>query len=515
MWVAAFIVAGLALASEPPAEVAPGEVTPSEESPSTTAEAAEADEKAPPVEQAEAVEEEATASAEEEPSAPSPATDGEGAPLEDPEAFPATPAPAESTPPAETTPPVDEREAPVDAEAAEAARAACMALDEQPAMLTCLERVVAEHPATTAAERARGALDLLQRPAVDAGAEPPTAVDVTPPPDDNQMMAGLPAFLKPGRLELGFAGGVLGVWAGGAAGILMGTNADQMSLRVEPWIWVLSTGALAVGGGLAGAATGYGVAHAFDLDQGAAWSFTAGATWGASYVISVLPALYELSTPPWYLTDDIIGVTPLLGAGAGAATVLTLALVLDPEISEISMMNTGGWIGGLAGLLIGFNVSMWSEDLNAFPITTTALSYSLFKTGGLVSGLLAAQLLDLTWGETLVGDFGAALGGLAFTSVAVALWISPAADPTMNLFGLKGADREKAPITFASTMGIAGLATGMAATTAGLWAWHRVLGRPMFSLKPGAIDISVTPPIAIVRPGDGPTFLLPGVAGRF
>lgn len=362
----------------------------------------------------------------------------------------------------------------------------------------CLEDVRARFPDTAAAAKAEAALDLL--PAVGA--------------EEAGWAPMLPAFLKPGRLEMAFASGVLGVWSGVTAGVLTGFNADQMNLRVEPWMLVLGTGAAGVTLGLAGAAGGYALADLVDIDQGNAWAFAAGATWGTSYAIAALPAIYESVKMPWYLNDEIIGLTPLFSAGLGAATGLGLSLVLDPEISEVSMMNTGGWVGGAWGFMLGLNIALWTDTFNQRPITTMAASYALGNTAGLLAGVAASQLLDLTWGETLFGDFGALLGGMAFGSVALAFLISPAAEPTFAALGFKGTRTERIYATVATSSIGVGMATGIGLTTAGLFAWHAVMKRPFLKLDL-PFQMGMGPPVIVLDQNQQPAVGLPSLTFTF
>jgi hypothetical protein len=287
----------------------------------------------------------------------------------------------------------------------------------------------------------------------------------------------MPAFLKPGRLELAAVSGIYGVWAGVTTGLLLGFNSDQYLWNIDPSIIILTTGGAGVGLGLAGLTAGYVVADTLDVDQGHAWSYTAGMTWGTSYAISALPLLYDLHAVPWWLTDEVNAGLPLLGGGIGAASAFGLALVVDPDIAEVSMMNTGGWTAGLTGFLVGMNAILWSEQQSYQP-TTMAMSYMVGKTVGLGVGLAASQIIDYTWGETLLGDVGVILGGLLFGSGAFAFVASPFSEPL--LIALVGQKDEvlfsKLTLTFVTGSAIGGGMLGLAATTASLFAFHRVSG---------------------------------------
>jgi hypothetical protein len=293
--------------------------------------------------------------------------------------------------------------------------------------------------------------------------------------EPGQLM--LPAFLKPGRLEVSAVSGIYGVWAGVTAGLLLGFNSDQYLWNIDPSIVILTTGGAGVGLGLAGLAAGYAIADRLDVDQGHAWSYTAGMTWGTSYAISTLPMLYDLNAVPWWLTDEVNAGLPLLGGGIGAASAFGLALVVDPDIAEVSMMNTGGWTAGLTGLLLGLNTIMWSEQQSYQP-TTMALSYVIGKSVGLGLGLAASQFIDYTWGETLLGDVGVVLGGLLFGSGAFAFVASPLSEPFLTaLLGRKDDVLfSKLTLTFVSGAAVGGGVLGLLTTTAGLYAFHRVSG---------------------------------------
>jgi len=338
----------------------------------------------------------------------------------------------------------------------------------------CLDALSQNHPEHQAEiDRVRRVLDATAPKSAPVVEEPPIEASPAPPRDDSP----LPAFLSPGRLELAAVSGIYGVWAGVTAGLFLGFNSDQYLWNIDPSLIILTTGGAGVGLGLAALAGGYVVADALDIDQGNAWAYTAGMTWGTSFAISALPVFYDAGVVPWWLTDEVNAGLPLLGGGIGAATAFGLSLVVDPELPEVSMMNTGGWTAGAAGLLVGLNAVLWSEQASHQP-TTVALTYVAGKTVGLGLGLLASQFIDYTWGETLLGDVGVVLGALLFGSGAFAFVASPFSEPTLEalighrdeaLFG-------KLTLTFVSGAAIGGGMLGLAATTAGLYVFHRYAG---------------------------------------
>lgn len=394
---------------------------------------------------------------------------GEPAPPEEPSAAPSEPDTTDAIAPVEPTT--------SDAVATFAdALDACLVRIEEGASddaRRCLDALAVEHPDHQAEiERMRRVLDATTTTPAPV-IEPPADTASPPSVDDSP----LPAFLSPGRLELAAVSGIYGVWAGVTAGLLLGFNSDQYLWNIDPSLIILTTGGAGVGLGLAALAGGYVVADALDIDQGNAWAYTAGMTWGTSFAISALPVFYDAGVVPWWLTDEVNAGLPLLGGGLGAATAFGLSLVVDPELPEISMMNTGGWTAGATGLLVGLNAVMWSEQASHQP-TTVALTYVAGKTLGLGLGLLAAQFIDYTWGETLLGDVGVVLGSLLFGSGAFAFVASPFSEPLLiallghrddALFG-------KLTLTFVSGSAIGGGMLGLAATTAGLYVFHRFAG---------------------------------------
>lgn len=394
---------------------------------------------------------------------------GDGAP-ETPtgEAAPAEPV-VDGAADGEEAAPATSTEAPVD-DAFDAALDRCVANVEggdQASAQKCLDDLQAASPdREREIARVRRLLDATTT-------TPPEVAPIGGEP--GQLM--LPAFLKPGRLEIAAVSGIYGVWSGVTAGLLLGFNSDQYLWNIDPSIIILTTGGAGVGLGLAGLAAGYVVADKLDVDQGHAWAYTAGMTWGTSYAISMLPAIYDVGGVPWWLTDEVNAGLPLLGGGLGAASAFGLALVVDPDISEVSMMNTGGWTAGLTGLLLGLNAVLWTEQESYQP-TTMAASYVIGKTLGLGLGLASAQFIDYTWGETLLGDVGVVLGGLLFGSGAFAFVASPFSEPLLtSLLGRKDDVLfSKLTLTFVSGSAIGGGMLGLVATTAGLYAFHRISG---------------------------------------
>ncbi len=350
----------------------------------------------------------------------------------------------------------------------------------------CLRAVQQDYPGTLEANQAGTALRVL---------------DVAQP-RSTLAPSLMPSFLKPGYLELATVSGVYGVWAGVTGGILAMTNADQYMLRVDPWAIILGTGVSAVALGVAGAGAGYVVADQVHIDRGYAWSFTAGMTWGLSYAISTLPAVYDLVNVPWYIEDELTFGLPLLGGGLGALTGFGLAHLVRPDIAEVSMMNTGGWIGGVAGLIVGIDIATWGPR-NLKVGLLNASTYGLGKSIGLLAGAGASQLLGYTWGETLLGDFGAVLGIILFGATSVAYLTSPVAEPW--LYAVLGTKDEelfgKMATTTVSVAVAAGMGAGLLTTTAGLLVWHELTGAPV--MRTDTLPVDVAPAVSFVPSRDG------------
>jgi len=321
------------------------------------------------------------------------------------------------------------------------------------------------------------------------------------------------AFMKPGRLELASLIGAYGVWTGVSAGILVGTNSEQYGWGVEPSWLIFGTGVSAVGMGLLYATGGYFMADAMDINQGNAWSTTAGLFWGTTWGIATVFIEMEQFEPNPNWSDESIVFT-LLGAGTiGGLSGFGLSLLIEPEIEEVSMMNTGGWVGGFTGILLGMNLGVWSESQDIALLVGG--SFMAGNAAGLLLGAGAAHLFDLTWGETLLGDLGAVLGIVGAGSIAFAVVLAdPAEGVYHSVFGPR-ADYGKASITTVSIAAVGGAGAGVALTSVGLGLWHHMNDKRLF--HPEALPFQLMPglPVVILDRELKPAVLAPIVAATW
>lgn len=282
--------------------------------------------------------------------------------------------------------------------AANAAWAKCLQI--QPgavaAMEACLANVVTTYAGTPAGYRADGALQALSK--------------FTPSSPEDTVLGGFD--VPPGRLELSSTLGLYGVWTGVASGIAAFAHVPVLPAALG----ILGTGALSVGLGVGFGFGGYALADHFDLDEGDSRLVASSLVWGTTFGIAAVPALFGFGLQDAFGVSVPLATIVLSGALGGAAA-LAVTQVAKFNTAEVSLINTGGWIGALFGLLSLPNLLLWNVQTPALH----SLSYISFGALGLASGVIASQFLHMTWGETLLLDLGGVLGLVASGTLVFAL----------------------------------------------------------------------------------------------
>jgi hypothetical protein len=301
--------------------------------------------------------------------------------------------------------------------------------------------------------------------------------------------------IPPGRLELSSTAGLFGIWSGIAGGIAVVSH-----LRGDnPAPAILGTGMLALGLGIGAGIGGYYLADAFDMGEGDSRLVSSGLVWGTTFGLALLPALFELGLPEGFAVS--VPLTAIVAAGlAGGAAAFGVTRFARLSSAEVSLVNTGGWLGALFGLLALPNLAAFSVD--------SPLAYSATYTGvaalGLGLGALASQLLELSWGETLLLDLGAVLGLVGGATLVFSL---SAAGAYSTLPGLVSV-----PLN-TGTVGLSALA-GLAVTGLGI-GLLRGGERPIFRMVGLEIEPALGVPTVALDMARQPVLIVPGPALRF
>lgn len=312
----------------------------------------------------------------------------------------------------------------------------------------CLDEVLRFGDDTTAALQAsalRGLLDVeLAPPApLDEG-----LADASELEGEEEQKRGF--AIPPGRLELSATAGLFGVWNGIAAGIAV---APHLPPSNPAWI-ILGTGALSVGLGVGYGVGGYYLADALNLGEGDSRLVASSLVWGTTFGIAALPAVLDLVQPEGDAALSLsLGTVVASGFALGGAG-LALATFTDLTTPQVSLINTGGWVGGLFGLLTVASLAPFGPPLPAY-----SAGYLAVAGSGLIVGALSGLVLDLSWGETLLLDLGGVLG----TVTAAAIVMSVTASGAVNAVPSQVLIPTSSLITAAGTLGGVGL--GLAATT--------------------------------------------------
>ena len=317
---------------------------------------------------------------------------------------------------------------------------------------TCLESLRREHPGTAAFYRAEGALSLL--------AGNPTE---TRPAQSWEIPAG--------RLELSSTAGLFGIWAGTAMGI-----STSAFLEPDPALAILGTGALAIGVGTGLGFGGYHLAERLDLGEGDSRLVASSLVWGTVLGIAALPPVIETLATNFTLSPAAAVSVPLAtivsGGLAGGALALAATRFGNLSSAEVSMINTGGWVGMLFGFLTLPTLEVWNINSSI----TGSLSFIGATSLGLTSGYLLSQVLDFNWGETLLLDLGGVLGLVTGGTLLFALTASGA---------LSGLPEQVAVPVVTAGLGLSTL-SGLALTALSI-SMSRSADRPIW--KSGGLEV--------------------------
>ncbi len=364
---------------------------------------------------------------------------------------------------------------------ADAAYRRCLQLlrDEDPeAARACLEQLRARSSHTQPGLRAGTVLGLF-----DQGL-PPTPVDEP--------------WVKPGRLELAGISGLFGVWNGVAVGVMLVAQFPDS----PQWAKILGTGSLALGLGVGYGLGGYYLGERLDLTEGDARLVASGLVWGTNYGIPLAVIGYELFHPRTEAAQLQLQLGTVVAAGfAGGGAALLLSDHTDLDSSQVSMVNTGGWVGSFIGLLSLTVLGDWGIEDN----TLLSLSYISFGTLWLAAGSLTSQQVELTWGETLICDLGAVLGAVLAGTVVFSLDAAGATD------GLP--DGLHAPMLSGSLA--LGTVAGLIGTTAGLGWWRSTQGKPLWRVAALGIEPRIGVPTFMIDRRGETVVLMPALAFGF
>lgn len=375
-------------------------------------------------------------------------------------------------------------------------RAAEGAADAQ-RLSACLLDVEARAPRTPAAERARGMRQLLSWRAA----------------REVQQAQGL---FAPGRLEIASGLGVFGVWNAVAAGILAARNLPEL----DPGFVLMGASGLALAAGVGGGIGGLALADALHLSEGGARLATSGLVWGTNvgvplglWMASAIQSVpYPTTDPQTGLPDpdeearywedegererartNIVLLTTLASGYAVGGTALWLASELELDAADVSLINSGGILGSMLGVL---GIANLTGVANVSDQGALAATYIAGNLVGLAGGGLLANWLDLTWGQTLMGDLGAVVGGITFgLGTAGALMLAGGNNEDLGIMLITGAVAAGA---------VGGYATGLVVST-------RVLPQG----APAPLALTIGPPLHIAAPVGGAVWSSPSLQLAF
>lgn len=316
----------------------------------------------------------------------------------------------------------------------------------------CLQKVVDMAPDSTAAFRAKASLRLLEIQKI-AGV-------VT----EQKPATGALSSIKPGRLEVAGVSGLFGIWNGIALGVVYQASFPQTPAQNT----VLTTALLSTGLGVGLGFAGYNIAENLNLDEGASRLLSSNLVWGTIYGIEMVPMILNAvsgSNNGALSTQLSIG-TVVLGGYVGAATSLLFSSNVKTDTAQVSLYNTGGLFGLWTGALLLPNLFVNdSQDINV-----NTLAFVAANTAGLAAGALAAQKLHFNWGETLIMDGGAVIGGLLGGAVSFLLGTSGV---------INGLD-PRASTAMVTAIPWLGSVGGMVGSAALLATWREQRGEPVW-----------------------------------
>jgi hypothetical protein len=165
--------------------------------------------------------------------------------------------------------------------------------------------------------------------------------------------------------------------------------------------------------------------------------------------------------------------------------------------AQVSMLNTGGWVGSLLGVFALLDITAAGNAVNGGALSAAYLGIS---TLGLAGGALAGTFIDFTWGETLLLDLGGVLGLVAGGTIGLAV-------ASQNVFpGAAGTD-------FATGMAGGGTLLGLGAMAATLITLRTLDNKPL--LRNLGIAPTVGTPQTLIGRDGKPFMVAPMLAFTF
>ena len=212
-------------------------------------------------------------------------------------------------------------------------------------------------------------------------------------------------FGDPGRLELVGVAGVFGVWNA----IAIGTTA-AVTAEADPGFSFLGIAGLALVSGVGFGYGGYLLGEAAELDEGGAKLVSSGLVWGSNMGIAAATIAAENLQPETAGGSLAVVLLPVVAMGyVGGAVGFGAAKVGRFDAAQVSMVNSGGALGSFVGGMVAINMA----ERGVEGVTPYALTYMAGNAAGLVGFGILSNTLDLSWGETIIGDLGMVAGGTA------------------------------------------------------------------------------------------------------
>ncbi len=313
------------------------------------------------------------------------------------------------------------------------------------AAAACFETVIEQAPESTAALKARAALGTLR-------AEGRFEFSTWDKPGSEWPFS-------PGHLELSLAAGGFGIWTGASVGAFLGGQG------ILPAAASATGGALAVGLGGAYGLGALAMAEFLDLKGGDARLLASGIGWGMALGLTLAPwvfALQGVNWPPGQFYPEIFDnweqtVPPVMLVSAatgylGAGLTVPLAFFLDLDQGQVSMINTGGWVGFVLGVLC----TPILAGIQLGHPGWLGILYSATTGLGLMAGAATAFLLELEVWEVLIIDAATAAVALLAGGATAGAYFATQGNLIISSVATTGT-------------GVATIGTLMASTAAVVW----------------------------------------------
>ena len=279
------------------------------------------------------------------------------------------------------------------------ARCASRALEyDDTEMQECLNKIIRLKPGTTGAFQASTGLEYLE-----------SQHDVQPD------------RFQPGSVELSAVAGLYGLWGGLVLGGIAASHIPDVNE-----VAVLGVGALGVGSAVAFGFGGNYLAKKLEFTAGDARLMASGFIWGTAIGTGLAESVSTLTGDLRWGFANVVFFGALGGGAAGF-----LATQSDLNIAQVSLINTGGWVGVLNGTLAYLSVQALQDRDNRQPLFA-ATAYTAVAGLGLAGGAYLGSQSNFSWGETLLVDLGGVIGTVAgltafgFLSVSGTLANTPA-----------------------------------------------------------------------------------------